>query len=413
MLKFVENIYNQKASGKHSVTVFADLKKAFDTVDLDILCRKMEKYNIDSQWFSAYLKERKQYTTVRSASSDEEEVTCGVPQGSILGPLLFLIYINDLPQATKLFTILFADDTTFSLSHSDPNILLSNVNKELENLKSWFEANKLTLHPMKTYYMLNFPSKITKEIFKDKVYLNGHKLERIGEDQPIKSFKFVGLQIDEKLTWKRHLTNVLDKTSKGLRALVQCKKILPAQVKVNIYNGLLRPHLEYGLPLWGFSRGSAWNSIVKLQKKAIRAIADAKFNAHTTPLFQKFGVLKLDHLHQVNVCKLAEQIVKKEVPPPLSDLLTFAKSSRMTRNSMKTQLTSTNKEGPIAAMALLWNEENRKMPGASVSSYAKALVRDYMWQYSQYQCVNLNCYTCTQTKLKPPILTEDLLADQD
>ena len=82
-------------------------------------------------------------------------------------------------------------------------------------------------------------------------------------------------------------------------------------MKLSIYNGLLRPHLEYGLPLYGFTKGPVWNSIVKQQKKAIRAIADAKeFNSHTTPLFQKFGVLKLDHLHQVNVCKLAEQVVR-------------------------------------------------------------------------------------------------------
>ncbi len=116
-----------------------------------------------------------------------------------------------------------------------------------------------------------------------------------------------------------------------------------------------------------------------------------------------FGVLKIDHLHQVNVCRLAEQIIRREVPPTLHELLTFAKPSRLTRLSMKTQLTSRNKEGPIAAMASMWNDENRKMPGASVRSYTKALVRDYMWQYCQYQCVNMNCYSCNQTKLKPPL----------
>ncbi len=162
-------------------------------------------------------------------------------------------------------------------------------------------------------------------------------MERIGEKESIKNIKFVGLHIDEKLTWKYHMESVFKKMSSGLRALTQCKKILPMSLKRLIYNGIMKPHLEYGLILWGSVKGPMRKSIETLQKKAIRAIAGTNYNAHTTPWFAELGLLKLEHLYQVSACKEAEKIIRKLVPQELKQTCSIANPQRATRHNQSTK----------------------------------------------------------------------------
>ncbi len=265
-------------------------------------------------------------------------------------------------------------------------------------MNDWFSANILTIHPQKTYYMINFPKRNVIEEFNGKVIINGHPLQRIGESEKIKSMKFVGVLIDEKMTWKYHLENVSQKVANGLRCLVQCKKLLPTPVKILIYNGLVRPHLEYGICVWGSAKGTKMSTLVTLQKKAIRAISDAKYNSHSTPLFSKLGILKINHLLQVNACKLVEKVIRKEVPEELATLFSLIRLTRQTRHSVKPQVETNAREGPLSELAKLWNLEERKMAGASVKTYKRALIRDYMWQYKTYTCYTRNCYSCQQQK---------------
>ena len=134
------------------MTVFIDLKKAFDTVDHKILLEKMDIYGIrDSAnlWFKNYLYDREQFVSINGIKSEKKKISCGVPQGSVLGPLLFLLFINDLPNATTFLTLLFADDTTFQVSDPDPNKLFDIANSELEKASAWLTAKKLTLNVKK------------------------------------------------------------------------------------------------------------------------------------------------------------------------------------------------------------------------------------------------------------------------
>ena len=138
-------------------TIFIDLKKAFDTVDHSILLQKMSHYGIRNTanlWFQNYLMGREQFVSVHGRDSERAEVKCGVPQGSILGPILFLIFINDLPNATDFLTLLFADDTTFQVSGQDLDQLFNYANCEMEKSTAWFKANKLTLNVKKTKFMI-------------------------------------------------------------------------------------------------------------------------------------------------------------------------------------------------------------------------------------------------------------------
>ena len=153
----LEGKYDLSGVPRHTIAVFLDLKKAFDTVDHEILLRKLENLGAGCKevaWFRHYLQGRRQAVVINGVASNEATMSCGVPQGSVLGPLLFLIFINDAPKGFKdLLTIIFADDTTLQMSNQDAHALFGKVNDALTLASDWFKANKLTLHPSKTKYI--------------------------------------------------------------------------------------------------------------------------------------------------------------------------------------------------------------------------------------------------------------------
>ena len=161
VLELINNIYQGFENNEFIVGIFVDLKKAFDTVNHSILLDKLSYYGIRGiplAWLSSYLSNRQQYVLVNDCSSSYNTIKCGVPQGSVLGPLLFLIYINDLFNSShQLSFILFADDTNIFFLHKNINTLINILNKELAYVSQWFNINKLTLHPEKTKFILFFP----------------------------------------------------------------------------------------------------------------------------------------------------------------------------------------------------------------------------------------------------------------
>ena len=217
-LELIDRIITQLDKDEIPINIYLDLSKAFDTIDHIILIDKLKYYGvhgINLNLFSSYLENRKQYTEIDNIKSNMLSITTGVPQGSILGPLLFIIYINDFAQASQMFNFLiYADDTTlsstlnvFSDNTHDRN-LESLINEELVKINDWLKINKLSLNVVKSKFMIFQKKKKNTEIL-------NLKIDKINIDQ-VKEFNFLGLIIDTNLNWKKHAEKISNACSKKI-----------------------------------------------------------------------------------------------------------------------------------------------------------------------------------------------------
>ena len=296
--EMVDMIVNAIDCNKYSIGVFIDLKKAFDTVNHELLIKKFKYYGIRgpaSQFIQSYLSNRKQYVQYKDHKSSEMGILCGVPQGSILGPLLFLLYINDMYKVSKLLHfIIFADDTNIFYLHNDPVELIRVVNKELVKLNIWFKINKLSLNVDKSNYML-FGKKCSQI---NEVILNGALLSQVSVT------KFLGVNIDSGFIWDKHINTVKRKLYNVIGMLYRIKDKVETETLITIYNTLMLPHLSYCCEIWGNTFVSRLHDIIILQKRAIRLICNVDCRAHTSPLFKKYRILKFYDLIKFNSCMI-------------------------------------------------------------------------------------------------------------
>ena len=301
---------------KFVIGIFLDLKKAFDCVSHDILLSKLQKMGINDlalDWFTDYLSNRYQYTDVGGFKSSEKIIDISVLQGSILGPILFLCFINDLHLSTNLLTLLFADDTVGIDSDHDLALLIERVNLEIQKLANWFRANKMTVNVSKTKYIIFRPkgTKITVDLDNNGVMYNSNelgspndpdrvfKLGRIHNDHADKNertYKFLGILLDEYLSFDAHCNLLCSKLSRSNFIINRVKNILPSKTLKTLYYSLIHPHILYGLPIYSCTTQKNLNKIFKMQKKAVRAVTKSKYNSPSNPIFVSLGVLPLEHL---------------------------------------------------------------------------------------------------------------------
>ena len=226
--KFKESI----DKGKFGCGIFIDLRKAFDTVNHDILLLKLEPYSIRDNmlnWFKSYLSNRKQYVVLNGEYSEVNDITCGVPQGSVLGPLLFLLYINDLPNISKVLDFyLFADDESDNLDK-----LERKVNRELGKLQLWLNVNRLSLNLSKTNYDIFHP--FNKPL----------KLQVTIKIQKIALCQKTHVIIDSTLSWKQQIKNITCKISKVIGIMCKLRSFLNSTMMKNIYYSIIYSHIVY------------------------------------------------------------------------------------------------------------------------------------------------------------------------
>jgi len=390
---------------KTPFSIYLDLSKAFDLIDPQILLDKLKHYGFSALSLSlckSYLSDRKQYVSYSDAVSDTITIFKGVPQGSIIGPLFFLIFINDLYlSSSRMNFILFADDTTIfsSLQDFDPhntgdiNIISSEINNELNLIHQWILANKLKINATKTKFMC-FRTRQQRIVYPE-LYLGHDKIENVN------SFNFLGIHVDEFLSWKVHIDVLSTKLSRTIGIMARMKNMLPCYVLRIIYFSLFASHLTYGILLWGYAN----DKISKLQKRAVRLICNAKYNAHTEPLLKQMAILKFKDILSLLEYKFYYKYANNSLPEHMQYLITpyVRHHSINTRTNWILQPVVTRLVSLTACLrcnivitinnapkSILDKVSTHSLDG--FSNYVKNII---ISSYSLY-CDLPNCYVCNQ-----------------
>ena len=213
-----------------------------------------------------------------------------MPQGSILGPLLFILYINDIINSSPLLKfIIFADDTSIFYSHSNLATLTNHFNCELSKISKWFKCNKLSLNINKTNF-IHF-KKINSQESNCNILIDGRNITEKN------SIKFLGVTIDCHLMWNDHISNIQNSISRNIGILYKLKDFLSEKSLVVLYNSLIASHILYANVVWGNCCKTKIDSLFLLQKRAIRTITSSRYLSHTEPLFYRLKTLKIQDIH--------------------------------------------------------------------------------------------------------------------
>ena len=308
LMVLVNKITQSLEKGEFVVGVFLDFSKAFDTVNHIILLKKLEHYGIRGtalKWFESYLSDRSQFVTYNGEKSTEKSVICGVPQGSILGPLLFLIYINDLSNVCKsMMPLLFADDTNLFKSGKDSNQLQSEIENELSLISEWLKINKLSLNIKKTQFMIFTTKNSSTQNIELKI--DGHAI-----DQTFTT-KFLGVLIDSQLSWKAHINYISGKIAKGIGIILKARKLFDSETLTTLYYSFIYPYLQYCNHVWGNTHVTYLQKLHILQKRIVRIIAGVKPREHTAPIFKELKILSIFDINIYVISKFMYEVYHHE-----------------------------------------------------------------------------------------------------
>ena len=299
--------------GNVNAVVFLDLKKAFDTVDHDILLSKMNLYGIQGialDWFRSYLTNRAQRCLVNGSLSRICSLKCGVPQGTILGPLLFLIYINDLPNClTSCQPRMYAqNDTHITYADVDVNSIQLNLNHDLGNLNKWLISNKLTLNTAKTEFML-IGSKQKLSTLSSQPELS---TDNVPTEKPL------GIFVDENLRLQTHIDKLTNKITSGIGAIKRIRDFVPTPTLHCIYNALVQCLFDYCNIVWGNCGKTLFDRLQKLQNRAARVLTFSRYDADANRLFRQLNWKDLSTQFQIQKALMVYKSLNDLVPGYLS-----------------------------------------------------------------------------------------------
>ena len=363
LVEFTDTITRYLDEGKYCISIFVDLTKAFDTVDHEILLHKLEHYGIRghaNNFFRSYLTNRLQYTVANDSASSTGKIECGVPQGSVLGPLFFSLYINDIHHSVGTeYVRLFADDTALFMSHPDLTALIANIKSKFEDLFKWCISNKLTINAEKTNFVLFHT--INKPMPQQ---LNEIETEFM-TIMRVKSFKYLGLTLDETLNWNEHVNELCKSLIKYFGIFNHIKyKITPVVVR-QLYYAFIYSRIKYGIELYGSSSASNMNKVQVIQNKLLKMVLKLDRLMPTNDLHKNIKILKIDDIHKCNTLGLVNEMVSDRCPAIFRNYFEIKENSYdlRTRDQLTIPLTRLNlgQHAVRVKGASLWNKIDKSL----------------------------------------------------
>jgi hypothetical protein len=397
ILNFITKALND---GNFCIAVFLDLRKAFDVCDHGILLKKLEKMGIRGttyNWFKNYLAGRSQFVDINGSHSEALDINISVIQGSILGPILFLCYINDFYSATSLFTALFADDTTGLGKGKNLNELTAYVNGELQKIANWLRANKMAINTNKTKYIV-FRTRGKKiDPNECKLVYNDNEIgtvedpnliypiTRIFNDGEERNFKLLGVLFDEFLSFDDHISSLCAKVSKSLFCLNRIKNFVTDKALKSLYYAMVHSHITYCINIYGCATPTALNRLVIKQKEAIRIVCRAGYRDHSNPLFKQLGILPLNELIKYSALKFMHKFKYNKLPFSFNETWITNRARNLDivlRNTENFYVPGHNlatlKRFPLFTFPKIWNDEGQNNLNPSLKSYLKSLKSAYL-----------------------------------
>ena len=313
LIELVDQIRLNMGGSQMTCGIFIDLSKAFDTVNHQILIDKLDHYGIRGvalEIFRSYLSNRKQYVNIDNCKSQTRAISHGVPQGSVLGPLFFLLFINDLPICCPDGKVrLFADDTTIFFHSNNINNITSTGKNIMIQLTSWFKANKLTLNSDKSSFTIFKSNRKSIPNLPDTIDFYDQKIKRASH------IKFLGVILDENLTWNHHINELCSKLKRLFHIFYNIRNLLLKDNIKTIYYALVYSRIKYGISVYGQACDSKLKRIQTLQNQLLKVLSSKNYRFSTDSLHNEFDLLKIKDIVKQEVITFVHNFFSKSLPP--------------------------------------------------------------------------------------------------
>lgn len=375
----VTNIRLNIDQKKITLGIFIDLKKAFDTVSHKILLSKLKDIGVTGkayEVFKSYLTDRSQVVKINNHQSDPQLITCGIPQGSILGPLLFLIYVNNIYKiGLKGDVTLYADDTSLFYSGHSLETVISQAQHDLDLLHIWLQSNLLTINASKTKYVI-FCAKNKKIGNHSPLTINGENITKVNNE------KYLGLILDSQLTWKPQIEKVRNKINSLTGALKGIVRCLPKQVRYTIYNSLVKSRIDYLIEVWGSATKTNLKKLQVAQNRVIKTLFRYNYLTPTIKIYKETKLFNLAQTYKYNTCIFIRKILTKDIHSQITFTKRIDIYKRMTRRAnnlcLRSHRTNYGKKSILYDGAQLYNELPKTIKEAKSLFTFKKLLKSHI-----------------------------------